>query len=318
MKISFIIPTIDRSQELQRLLQSFLKQTRQPDEIIVVEQGTGTAEKMIADFADLQINYFKVDFKSLTKARNFALKKTSGEIISFLDDDIVLEPNYVEKLVEFFDKHPQALGVQGLITNFAEGHRQKVGGSKLVYKIYNIFAKIFLLNNSSDKNKLLISGRNQYASQVASLENCQWLSGIGNYRRQVFSEFAFDENLQGYALGEDKLFSYPIFEKYPHSLYLDPKIKCEHHHASYGRPQGKDWVEMKINYTYYLWQKLFKSKGFLAYLSYFWANLGDLIIVFISVILRENKFKFWWWHVCGYMKVLLYFLKKSKSTLFNM
>ena len=154
----------------------------------------------------------------------------------------------------------------------------------------------------------MLSGRNQYASRVDKVINCEWLSGIGNYRRKVFDEFKFDENLKGYALGEDKLFSYPIFESYPNSLFIDPKIKCEHHHADSGRPKDKEWVEMKINYTYYLWNKLLRKRGFWAYFSYFWANLGDLIIVFFSVILRQNSFKFWWWHFLGYLS----FTKFSK------
>ena len=114
----------------------------------------------------------------------------------------------------------------------------------------------------------------------------------------------FDEKLKGYALGEDKLFSYPIFESYPNSLFIDPKIKCEHCHADSGRPQDKKWVEMKIEYTYYLWKKLFAKKGFKARVAYWWANIGDLKIVFLSVILRQNSFKFWWWHVKGYWKIL--------------
>ncbi|HAT03337.1 MAG TPA: hypothetical protein DCS29_00980 [Candidatus Magasanikbacteria bacterium] len=305
MKVSFVIPTLNRVNELERLLQSFLYQTQKPDEIIIVEQGDEHLSTIgLKHHNTLPIHIYNVDFESLTKARNFGVEKSSGDIIGFLDDDIVLTKNYVENIKRFFSSHPGTLGVQGVITNFRQGHTKKVGGNPFVYSLYNVFAKFFLLNNSSDKNRLLWSGRNQYASKVNKIMNCEWLSGIGNYHRRVFDEFTFDEFLDGYALGEDKLFSYPISEKYQKSLCVDPEIQCEHHHAPLGRPQDKKWVEMKIYYTYYLWSKLFKKRGFFAYLAFFWASVGDLFIVFFSVILFQNTFKFLWWHIICYAKLL--------------
>ena len=304
MTVSFVIPTIGRSQELKSLLASFTRQTVKPNEIIIVDQGDKRDVDWKTEFANLPIQIYSVDFRSLTKARNFGVSKSSGDIVGFLDDDIVLGGDYVKNILQCFTGHQQALGVQGLITNFEATHTAKVGGNGLVYRAYNLFAKIFLLNNSSRTNKLLWSGRNQYASRVDKMIGCEWLSGIGNYRRKVFEEFTFDENLVGYALGEDKLFSFPISEKYPGSLFLDPTIKCEHHHADGGRPQSRAWVEMKIDYTYYLWDKLFREKGILAVAAYWWANLGDLLVVFFSLILGKNSLSFFWWHAIGYWKIL--------------
>jgi glycosyltransferase involved in cell wall biosynthesis len=315
LKISFVIPTLDRPQELKRLLDSFAVQTIKPNEIIIVDQSK-TNNKAIEQYnpvkstgadhwaGNITIKYHTVDFQSLTKARNFGVKQATGDIIGFLDDDIVLDKDYLKNILSFFDSYPNAKGVQGLITNFEAGHAQKVGGNKMMYRLYNLFAKVFLLNNSSTCNKLLKSGRNQYASRIKKVVNCEWLSGIGNYRKEIFNEFTFDENLQGYALGEDKLFSYPIFQKHPNSLFMDPSIRCEHHHANFGRPQDEEWVRMKILYTYYLWEKLFYPQGFLAYLSYFWADIGDLLVVFFSVLTRQNSFKFFGWHIKWYRNIL--------------
>jgi len=206
LKISFVIPTLNRPQELKRLLDSFACQSLKPDEIVIVDQGGGLYNfTTLQLYNSLNIKYHNVDFHSLTKARNFGVKKASGDIAGFLDDDIILDKDYVKNILLFFDQHPHARGVQGLITNFKVGHVEKVGGSKFVYKLYNLFAKVFLLNNSSSRNKLLMSGRNQYAYDVKDVQACQWLSGIGNYKREVFDEFSFDENLKSYALGEDKL-----------------------------------------------------------------------------------------------------------------
>lgn len=301
--ISFVIPTVNRKDSIKKLLESFVTQTKKADEILIVDQGEATDKDCFSQF-NLSIKYFKVDFVSLTKARNFGVEKSAGDVIGFLDDDIVLDEKYVEKIEDFFVNHREAFGVQGVITNFEQEHIKKVGGNKYVYFFYNLLAKFFLLNNSSSKNKLLWSGRNQYASRVDGVVNCEWLSGIGNYRRKVFEEFKFDEKLEGYALGEDKLFSYQIFEKYPNSLYVDSAIKCRHEHNDFGQFFGKPWVKMKIEYTRYLWLKFFAKRGFLAYFAYFWANFGDLLMVFFSVLLRKNKLEFLWWHFQEYFKIL--------------
>lgn len=304
MNVSIVIPTVDRVDSLDALLSTFAGQTIIPYEIIIVEQGSGESERLREKYDTLPIRYFRVSFRSLPAARNFGIRKSSGDVIGFLDDDILLDRDYIKNIILFFEGHPAALGVQGVITNFEEGHVKKVGGNKEVYSLYNILAKIFLLNNSSNKNKLLLSGRNQYASKVQAIGTCEWLSGIGNYRRNIFSEFSFDETLKGYALGEDKLFSYPIQKKYQGSLFFDPAIRCEHHSFPEGKPQGEEWVSMKIGYTYYLWKKLFAPQGILAFLAFWWANVGDVFVVFLSVILRKNSVLFLWWHIREYVRLL--------------
>jgi glucosyl-dolichyl phosphate glucuronosyltransferase len=302
--ISIIIPTIGRAEEMRRLLISFEAQTMDPLEIIIIDQGEGEMRLLTKEFVSLPIQVINVDEASLTKARNFGVEKSTGDIVGFLDDDIILEKEYIENIFYFFETNQHALGVQGIITDFEKGHTEKVGGNVMVYQCYNIFAKFFLLNQSSRHNKLLLSGRNQYASRPVSVQPCEWLSGIGNYRRSVFESHHFDEYLRGYAFGEDKLFSYPLFEKFGQVLFVDPTIKCTHVHAQEGRPSDKDWVRMKVRYTYYLWSKVFRKRGPIAILAYYWANVGDLISVCISTILMERPLRFLWWHITEYVHLL--------------
>jgi len=304
MSLSLIIPTIGRGEDIKKLLSSFNDQIIKPTEIIIIEQGSKDLEDIATSFFGLEIKYFYLEKKSLTAARNFGVSKATGDIIGFLDDDIILDKKYVQNIYTFFEQHQNALGVQGLITNFVSGHTKKVGGNTTVYFLYNGIAKIFLLNNSSKTNKLLLSGRNQYASDADKIITCEWLSGIGNYKKQVFDEFTFDESLGGYALGEDKLFSYPIQEKYPNSLYLDPNIRCEHHHAEDGRPKGQNWVKMRVYNTWYLWDTLLAKKGVKAQIAFWWANIGDIKIAFLGFLLRKNSFMFVVWHICEYWKLV--------------
>ena len=310
MFVSLIIPTIvERKNELVRLLSSVASQKKIPDEVIIVMQGFGN--NYVSAVASIQQSFPMLTFvciqssiRSLTKARNEGVCKSRGDIIAFSDDDIILEPNYIEKMIHFFETYPKALGVQGLITDFVEGHTKKIGGNSFVYACYNVFAKIFLLNNSSTKNKLLLSGRSQYATHVKTVTPCEWLSGIGAYRKSVFTEFTFDESLGGYALGEDKLFSYPIYKTYPGTLYIDPSIRCRHMYGKEGRPENEELVRMKVQNIHYIWNRLMSDHGFPAKIAFWWANIGDLISVFFASILRVYSFRFFLLHVRAYFALI--------------
>lgn len=304
MTVSIIIPTIGRQDELYRLLDSFAIQSKMPDQIIIIDQNKENNNESLRKYIDqLPIVYVHADFQSLTKARNLGVTYATSDIIGFLDDDIILEQDYIAAVLSFFHKNRTALGVQGLITNFDEGHVKKIG-NMFLYTCYRYMALLFFLNRSGKRNKLLLSARNVYASNIARVQTCEWMSGIGNYKRQVFTTYAFDESLGGYALGEDKLFSYPIHQQHPGTLYISPAIRCEHHHAETGRPTDERWVQMRVDNTYYIWKTLCAHKGILAWLAFWWANLGDVLVSFFGAITGKQPFGMVYWHARAYIRLL--------------
>jgi glycosyltransferase involved in cell wall biosynthesis len=104
-KISFIIPTLgDREFELERILKSLANQLIPKEvniEVIVVNQGNDI-KFIIDNFSDsnITISYHKVDFKGLSKARNYAFQFCTGEIIILADDDCWYPPEAVFKIIE--------------------------------------------------------------------------------------------------------------------------------------------------------------------------------------------------------------------------
>ena len=59
--------------------------------------------------------------------RNNGAKRAKGEIIAFLDDDAVIDVNFLKEAEEFFDKHPEI---------------DIVGGAQLTPKWQKGFAKL--------------------------------------------------------------------------------------------------------------------------------------------------------------------------------
>jgi len=93
---SLIIITLNRAALLQRTLQGLTRQTRQIDEIIVIDNGpTRDTEQVVSAFA---ARYVPEPRRGYGHARNRGLDEASGALIYFLDDDCVPEPDWADVL----------------------------------------------------------------------------------------------------------------------------------------------------------------------------------------------------------------------------
>lgn len=108
VKVSVIIPTYKRSEDICRAVNSVLAQTIDSFEVIVVddngintEAGKKTAEVMEIYKNDDRVIYLQhLVNKNGSAARNTGICKASGKYISFLDDDDVYMPDRLLKMYE--------------------------------------------------------------------------------------------------------------------------------------------------------------------------------------------------------------------------
>jgi glycosyltransferase involved in cell wall biosynthesis len=107
MKFSLIMATYGRSNEIENFLISLKNQTYKNFELIVIDQNEDDkAYKIIKKFEnDINIIYLKVDFKGLSKARNYGLNYASGQIIAFPDDDCEYPNDLLENIKNFFENN---------------------------------------------------------------------------------------------------------------------------------------------------------------------------------------------------------------------
>lgn len=100
-KISIIVPIYNAEQYLRKCIDSLIKQTKLELEIILVNDGsTDATEKIIKEYKDERIRYFKNKNQGIGKTRNFGISKATGEYIMFVDSDDSLVPNACELLLE--------------------------------------------------------------------------------------------------------------------------------------------------------------------------------------------------------------------------
>ncbi|MCS7109631.1 MAG: hypothetical protein NZ903_02445, partial [Candidatus Micrarchaeota archaeon] len=115
----------------------------------------------------------------------------------------------------------------------------------------------------------------EYPTFLTKIINCEKLSGANmTYKREVFSQFKFDESLEKYCYMEDILFSHLVFKKYPDGLFMTPHARCIHKSSETGRIESKKLEKLKNAQRKYVLVRLFGLKGLFLY---HWQSIGIVI-----------------------------------------
>ena len=99
--VSVVIPTYNRSELLQRAIESVLSQTYQNFELIVVDDNSqDNTHATVLGFKDHRVQYIKNDeSQGPSAARNKGVLQARGEFVAFLDDDDVWMKDNLRKRV---------------------------------------------------------------------------------------------------------------------------------------------------------------------------------------------------------------------------
>jgi glycosyltransferase involved in cell wall biosynthesis len=108
MKISVIIPLFNKKESVWRALDSVLKQTLKPLEIIVINDGSTDGSANIArEMQSEIISVYDKGNQGVSVARNYGISMAKGEWIAFLDADDEWLPEYLENLSFLAGKYPE-------------------------------------------------------------------------------------------------------------------------------------------------------------------------------------------------------------------
>src|SRR5690348_13383884 len=113
--ISVIITVFNEAASIDNLLASIAKQTRQPDEIVIVDGGStdGTPERILAWQDRLPIRFFSQPGCNISQGRNRAISAACGDIIASTDAGVRLSPNWLRDLTNPLLADPSLHAVSG-------------------------------------------------------------------------------------------------------------------------------------------------------------------------------------------------------------
>ncbi len=112
--ISVVICTRDRPEYLAKCLKSLHNLSLPPDQIVVVDNAPSSdaTQKLVAQMAGLK--YVLEAEPGLSKARNTGISYSKGEIIAFIDDDVIVHPEWTTWLRYCFT-NPNLMVATGLV-----------------------------------------------------------------------------------------------------------------------------------------------------------------------------------------------------------
>ncbi len=307
-RLSLIVCTYRRAPEVEKLLAALGAQTRVPDETLVVDASPDDeTERVVAACVASRmlpgLAYYKAppEQRGLTRQRNYGVAHARGDLIAFLDDDTVPEPAYCAETVACFERHPEAAGVGGYITNEVEwrpanGHKYPSGtvfkwGAWERREAYRWRLRQRLgLASALPPGWMPPSGHVRpigYLPPDGADHQVEFLMGCAfSWRRDVFRQQRFSEYFAGYGLYEDLDFCVRAAAAAP--LYLCTRTRVAHYHAPAGRPNQFRYGAMVVRNGWFVWRRRWPAPP-LAERTRWWGTTMLLTLCQLGAALRGPR-----------------------------
>ncbi|WP_454048671.1 glycosyltransferase family A protein [Cellulomonas sp. Marseille-Q8402] len=111
LRISLVVPALDEADRLPRCLASVAAQTRQPDEVLVVDNGSTDATAHLAAAAGARVVHEPV--RGIWPAAATGYDAATGDVIARVDADSVLPPDWLERVERLLAGDPSCDAVTG-------------------------------------------------------------------------------------------------------------------------------------------------------------------------------------------------------------
>jgi glycosyltransferase involved in cell wall biosynthesis len=143
MSVSVAITTYNAADYLREAIRSAVEQTRPPDEIVVIDDGSRDHTREVCESFGAIIKYFyqPQDGTMGASAQIRAILETSGDFIAFLDHDDRWLPTKLEKQLQVMEENPEA-GAVFTGVQMIDGGGQIVGEPVMIGPSGDVFHKL--------------------------------------------------------------------------------------------------------------------------------------------------------------------------------
>lgn len=247
-KVSIVINTYNRAVSLENTLKS-LKRLNYPNFEVIVVNGPSTdnTEEILNRFArDIKIG--KCPAANLSVSRNIGICMASGDIVAFIDDDVIPEPEWLNEIVAGYDSDEVA-GVGGFVYNHTG---------------YEWQSKHIICNRFGGDRYEFRHNPTAYYNFPYTNEYCASAGGNSSFRLDVLLEIGgFDEEFDYYLDETDVCLR--IVDRGYVIKFVD---KANVHHKSLpshvrnDRGVVKNWFPIIKNKTYFALKNASKTNSF--------------------------------------------------------
>ncbi len=208
--VTFIVATRNRPAEIGRLFESLEAQTVPPVEVVVVDSGTrGWTDAEYAAVRRVPVRVLRTDRPSAAGQRNLGLDAVppGRELIGFVDDDAVLEPDALEAMGAFWrNAGPDVAGAAFNMTNHPAPGLAGLKSGRISRALGLYGDRPGAVGRSGFQAMIGVVRRDTFV---------QWLpTGAVVWRAAALAGRRFDEWFSRYSYLEDVDFSYPLGKRY--------------------------------------------------------------------------------------------------------
>ena len=108
MKTSLISPVLNEEKNIKKFLDSILKQTTKPDEVLIIDGGSKDKTYEILEEYSRKYKWIKAYKKigfNISQGRNYTIKKSKGDVIFTGDSSTKFEKDWIKKILKGFEKN---------------------------------------------------------------------------------------------------------------------------------------------------------------------------------------------------------------------
>lgn len=287
IRSSFIVCTKDRPDDLRACVRSIVRQDILPYELIIVDASTSPiASRNYEQAAGLmrgmpvKLGYYESPRASLPYQRNLSVQASTGDILFFFDDDVILQADFHSRMLSLYEQYAtdEVGGIQGMANNAPQPSLKG-----------RLFRFIFLPERTPPAlvQRVHPSGFQymRFVTQSDEVAEIEWMSGYCmSLKREVFDAFCFDDRVHGYG-GEDIEFSYRVSRKY--RLLRAACAPLIHTESSIARPAPEELAEIRAVDRHYLFHKNMPQRK-RNRVAYFWALFGHVLMAGFNAIQHRD------------------------------
>lgn len=144
MSISVVIPAYNAASFIEETLESVLKQTLPPSEVLVIDDGSTDETAKVAERFAPAVRVIRRPNSRAAATRNFGVETATSEWVAFVDADDIWEPNKLERQMAELREHPEAdICYTGRVLRLQEGEKSRLGPTVQVPPASNIREALF-------------------------------------------------------------------------------------------------------------------------------------------------------------------------------
>jgi GT2 family glycosyltransferase len=270
--VSIVVCTYRRPASMAALLESIGRQDIRPRELFVVDaspdaEAAPTQERLSQGpaLAD-QSRYWQVTGRTrgLTRQRNFGLQHVTSDLVLFLDDDVVLQPQCVREMEEAHRSSEPPIAGVGCYSD------DQFGPPPMLWRVRRAFGMV----PSLESGRYWGSGMSVpwgFERPTGRLVEGDWLPGWAMmWRTEIVRAIGFDDGFQGYAQGEDLDFS--LRARSCGRLVMLGTPRLRHCHEPAGRPDAYQLGYMELRNRFEIHRRALpaRRRRDLAWFVYAW------------------------------------------------